>query len=238
MLAAICDDEESGRILVGEFLTQKMKKRGEPLDIYYFDCGEDLVEQYEEGDRCFDIIFLDIYMKFMNGVETAHQIRKYDRAAALIFLTASRDHAMDGYDVWASGYLLKPVDADKLEEVFRHFMEERYPRIRQSLLVIGKNSGKRIAYDDILYIESRRMNLRIVCSHGVEHTIRKKLSEVQEELPSARFLRCNRSFIVNMDYIADADGDFTMENGDCIPIKVREKKQIRKQYLDYMVENG
>ena len=238
MLAAVCDDEESARVLVGDFLIQKMKKREEPLEVCYFDCGEDLVEQYEEGNRRFDIIFLDVYMKFMDGVETARQIREYDRSVALIFMTFSRDHAMDGYDVWASGYLLKPVDADKLGEVFRHFMEERYPRIRQSLLVIGKNSGKRIAYDDILYIESRRMNLRIVCSHGVEHTIRKKLGEVQEELPADRFLRCNRSFIVNMDYIADADGDFTMENGDRIPIKGREKKQIRKQYLDYMVENG
>lgn len=238
MLAAICDDDEADRALVGDFLIQKMKKRGEDLEISYFDCGEDLVEQYEEGDCRYDLIFLDICMKFMNGVETARQIRKYDRKTALIFVTASRDYAMDGYAVWVSGYLLKPVAQDKLEDVFLRFMEERYPRIRQSLLVMSKNAGKRIAYDDILYIESRRMELRIVCRGGKEHIIRKKLDEVQEELPSARFLRCNRSFIVNMDYITGADGDFIMENGDCIPIKVREKKQIRKRYFDYVMENG
>ena len=97
--------------------------------------------------------------------------------------------------------------------------DRHYPKVRQSLLMISGSSGRRIAYDDILYIESRRMNLRVVCSKGVEHTIRKKLDDVQEELPENRFLRCNQSFIVNMDYIRDADNNFTMCNGDIIPIK-------------------
>ena len=104
--------------------------------------------------------------------------------------------------------------------------------------MISGSSGRRIAYDDILYIESRRMNLRVVCSKGVEHTIRKKLDDVQEELPENRFLRCNQSFIVNMDYIRDADNNFTMRNGDIIPIKVREKKKIRKRYFDYLLNSG
>ena len=103
--------------------------------------------------------------------------------------------------------------------------------------MVNGSAGRRIAYDDIMYIESRRMNVRIVCCHGTEHSIRKKLDEVQEELSGCRFLRCNRSYIVNMDYITDADEDFTMENGDRIPIKVREKKQIRKRYFDYMMKN-
>lgn len=236
MLVAICDDDVTDRVKVGQLLTQKMKKRGEPLDITYFDCGEDLVEQYERRERSYDMIFLDIYMKFMNGLETARQIRRCDQRVALIFLTASREFAIDGYSVSACDYLLKPIRQEKLEAAVNRFFAEKYPRIRQSLLVVSGSAGRRIAYDDIMYIESRRMNLRIVCSHGAEHSIRKKLDEVQEELSGSRFLRCNRSYIVNMDYIADADEDFTMENGDRIPIKVREKKQIRKRYFNYMME--
>ena len=237
MQVAICDDNVSDRVKVRELLAQKMSKRGESLEITYFDCGEDLVDQYESGTGSYDLIFLDIYMKFMNGMEAARQIRRWDQRVALIFLTASREFAVDGYSVAASGYLIKPIEQEKLEAAVNRFFSERYPRIRQSILVVNGSSGRRIAYDDIMYIESRRMNVRIVCSHGAEHSIRKKLDEVQEALSGCRFLRCNRSYIVNMDYITDADEDFTMENGDRIPIKVREKKQIRKRYFDYIMKN-
>ena len=226
MQVAICDDDVTDRVKVGELLAQKMRKRGESLEITYFDCGEDLVDQFESGEGRYDLIFLDIYMKFMNGMEAARQIRRWDR-----------EFAVEGYSVGASGYLLKPVEQETFEEALNRFFAERYPRLRRSLLVVNGSAGRRIAYDDIMYIESRRMNVRIVCCHGTEHSIRKKLDEVQEELSGCRFLRCNRSYIVNMDYITDADEDFTMENGDRIPIKVREKKQIRKRYFDYMMKN-
>ena len=104
--------------------------------------------------------------------------------------------------------------------------------------MVGGTSGRRIAYDDILYVESQRMNLRIVCSGGEVHRIRKKLDEVQAELTQSRFLRCNQSYIVNMDYITSADTNFTMENGDKIPIKVRERKKIREQYFSYLLKLG
>lgn len=238
MLAAICDDDNTDRILVGKILQEKMKNRREPLTIEYFECGEDLVEKYESGKQKYDLLILDIYMKYMDGMDAAKRIRRYDRNAAIIFLTTTPDYAVESYEVRATDYLLKPVSEGRMGEALNHFLEEHYPKVRQSLLMISGSSGRRIAYDDILYIESRRMNLRVVCSKGVEHTIRKKLDDVQEELPENRFLRCNQSFIVNMDYIRDADNNFTMCNGDIIPIKVREKKKIRNRYFDYLLNSG
>ena len=238
MLAAICDDDKTDRILVGKILQEKMKNRREPLTIEYFECGEDLVEKYESGKQKYDLLILDIYMKYMDGMDAAKRIRRYDRNAAIIFLTTTPDYAVESYEVRATDYLLKPVSEGRMGEALNHFLEEHYPKVRQSLLMISGSSGRRIAYDDILYIESRRMNLRVVCSKGVEHTIRKKLDDVQAELPEIRFLRCNQSFIVNMDYIRDADNNFTMCNGDIIPIKVREKKKIRKRYFDYLLNSG
>ena len=187
MQVAICDDDVTDRVKVGELLAQKMRKRGESLEITYFDCGEDLVDQFESGEGRYDLIFLDIYMKFMNGMEAARQIRRWDQRVALIFLTASREFAVEGYSVGASGYLLKPVEQETFEEALNRFFAERYPRLRRSLLVVNGSAGRRIAYDDIMYIESRRMNVRIVCCHGTEHSIRKKLDEVQEELSGCRF---------------------------------------------------
>ena len=173
MLAAICDDDKTDRILVGKILQEKMKNRREPLTIEYFECGEDLVEKYESGKQKYDLLILDIYMKYMDGMDAAKRIRRYDRNAAIIFLTTTPDYAVESYEVRATDYLLKPVSEGRMVEALNHFLEEHYPKVRQSLLMISGSSGRRIAYDDILYIESRRMNLRVVCSKGVEHTIRK-----------------------------------------------------------------
>lgn len=238
MVVAICDDDEIDRQKTCELISQKINKRGELLELVCFDCGEDLLEQYENGYRGYDLIFMDIYMRNPNGMEVVRQIRAYDRKVAVVFLTSSQDYAVESYDVRALAYLLKPVEPKRMEDALNRFLEERYPRHKQSLLMISGNSGRRIAYDDILYIESRRMNLRIVCSGGAEYSIRKKLDDVQVELPETRFLRCNQSFLVNMDYITDAGVDFTMENGDKIPIKVRERKRIRERYFAYVLEHG
>ena len=240
MLIAICDDEKSEREQVGGILVQKMKKRGEPLQIAYFEQGEDLIEQYESEDQYpgYDLIFMDIYLQRLSGMEIIRRLRKHDRNVAVIFMSSSPDYAIESYDVWADGYLLKPIVRDKVENVLNRFMEYRYPKNKKSLLMVNGSSSRRISYDDIMYIESRRMNLRIVCAKGVEHTIRKKLDEVQAELTQPRFLKCNQSYIVNMDYITRADTDFTMENGDRIPIKVRERKRIREKYFANVLERG
>lgn len=238
MRVAICDDEGTDRVLVCHLLQERMKKRQETLEIVSFDSGEDLAEQYENGSAQYDLIFMDIFMKYRNGIETMKRIRCYDKKVGVIFVTASPDYAIESYEVRAHGYLLKPVVLENLEMALNRFMEDRYPRVRQSLLMINGSSGKRIAYDDIIYIESRRMNLRVVCRDEAEYSIRRKLDDVQKELPESRFLRCNQSFIVNMDYVKEAGTDFAMENGDRIPIKVREKKKIRDQYFAYIRKQG
>ena len=216
MLVAICDDERTDRERIGGILG-------------------DLIEQYENRFPGYDLIFMDIYLKRINGMETIRKLRDYDRNVTVIFISSSPDHAIESYDVGAGRYLLKPIAGDKVDIVLNRFMESRYPKIKKSLLMVNGSSSRRIAYDDILYIESQRMNLRIVCNNGVEHTIRKKLDEVQTELTQPRFLRCNQSYIVNMDYIIRADKDFTMDNGDRIPIKVRDRKRIRDQYFAYVL---
>ena len=239
MLVAICDDEKAECEKVTGILAQKMRKRREPLQIVCFQQGEDLIEQYEDGRKPgYDLIFMDIFLQKENGMEIVRRLRGYDRDVSVVFLTSSPDYAVESYEVWADGYLLKPVSQDKLENLLNRFMEKRYPRLKRSLLMVGGTSGRRIAYDDILYVESQRMNLRIVCSGGEVHRIRKKLDEVQAELTQSRFLRCNQSYIVNMDYITSADTNFTMENGDKIPIKVRERKKIREQYFSYLLKLG
>lgn len=161
-------------------LAQKMRKRREPLQIVCFQQGEDLIEPYEDGRKPGnDLIFMDIFLQKENGMEIVRRLRGYDRDVSVVFLTSSPDYAVESYEVWADGYLLKPVSQDKLENLLNRFMEKRYPRLKRSLLMVGGTSGRRIAYDDILYVESQRMNLRIVCSGGEVHRIRKKLDEVR-----------------------------------------------------------
>ena len=152
MLIAICDDEKSEREQVGGILVQKMKKRGEPLQIAYFEQGEDLIEQYESEDQYpgYDLIFMDIYLQRLSGMEIIRRLRKHDRNVAVIFMSSSPDYAIESYDVWADGYLLKPIVRDKVENVLNRFMEYRYPKNKKSLLMVNGSSSRRISYDDIM----------------------------------------------------------------------------------------
>ena len=106
MLAAICDDDNTDRILVGKILQEKMKNRREPLTIEYFECGEDLVEKNESGKQKYDLLILDIYMKYMDGMDAAKRIRRYDRNAAIIFLTTTPDYAVACSEFRATAYVV------------------------------------------------------------------------------------------------------------------------------------
>ncbi|WP_320956647.1 response regulator, partial [Enterocloster asparagiformis] len=118
MLVAICDDEKAECEKVSGILAQKMRKRREPLQIVCFQQGEDLIEQYEDGRKPgYDLIFMDIFLQKENGMEIVRRLRGYDRNVSVVFLTGSPDYAVESYEVWADGYLLKPVSQDKLENL-------------------------------------------------------------------------------------------------------------------------
>lgn len=226
---AICDDLIEER----EQFTQIVQSIGiDPLSIQCFESGESLFFEYNRGEANFDLIFLDIYMDGMNGMEIAIKLREQGYKGAITFLTTSKDFAIESYEVEAIGYLIKPLTKEQVEKIFIKFLK---PKFRPSIcLLVGRE--KRYFYlDDIAYLESRNHDILVNLISGEVLRTRGKLADVETKLDDPRFLSCHKSFLVNMQLICDVKEGFILKNGADVPIKIRGRNRITEMYYSYYV---
>ena len=152
----ICDDVEIERLLLKEILSQYFEEINEEISIIEYDSGETLAADVEEGYVDMELLFLDIYMKKLNGMETARKLRQLQCRVPIIFLTASPDYAIESYEVQASGYLLKPFSEEKLMKILNMILKTDMKR----RVAIKSRRQYRYPYtDDIVYIESNKHNV-------------------------------------------------------------------------------
>lgn len=230
----ICDDVEIERLLLKEILCQYFEEINEEVSIIEYASGETLVADVEEGYLDMELLFLDIYMKKLNGMETARKLRQLQCKVPLIFLTASPDYAIESYEVQASGYLLKPFSEEKLMKLLNMILKTDMKR----RVAIKSRRQYRYPYtDDIMYIESNKHNVILHLADGSEIVTVDKLVEIEKRINEKRFLHCHQSYLVNMDYVGDVQDDFVMKDGTIVPIRVRGRKDMLDVYYNYFVNH-
>lgn len=229
---AVCDDNERDSANLHLALTNQLSSLGQAAEIALYPCGEALLAAIEEDGRSFDLIFLDIYMAGLTGMEAAHRLRKLGRKTPLIFLTSSPDFAVEGYEVAAAGYLLKPLVEEKLAPLLSRLLTPVTP----PRLALKHGGGYRYYdYDEICYVESRSHALHLHLSHGVTVQTAGRLDMLEGRLHDKRFLRCHQSYLVNMDYVYKVGDDFLLRNGAVVPIRVRSRKAMTDAYYSFFV---
>mgnify|MGYP000507717390 FL=1 len=230
----VCDDVEIERLLLKEILCQYFEEINEEVSIVEYDSGETLIADVEEGYVAMDLLFLDIYMKKLNGMETARKLRQIQCKVPIIFLTASPDYAIESYEVRASGYLLKPFSEEELMKLLNMVLKTD---MKRRVAIKNRRQYRYPCTDDIMYIDSDKHNVTLHLSDGSEIITVDKLGEIEKRINEKRFLRCHQSYLVNMDYIKDVEDDFIMEDGTLVPIRVRGRKEILDTYYDYFVNH-
>lgn len=194
--------------------------------------GKELIYDIQDG-KDFDLIFLDIYMQGDLGINVAKKLRnKLNYKGQIVFLTGTANFAVESYDVEAAGYLIKPLIPEKLKRVMNRIIKNYsvgFYRIQLRTKIVT------VKFDDILYIESSNSKC-ILHSHNKNevYNIYKKLTEIESELDDKRFLRCHQSYLVNMDYIKNADKQFELINGDVVCIRQRNLKSIKQEFINYV----
>ena len=227
---AICDDNQSDRNTVAFLLRQYMSQKSVVYQIDPFPCAQDLIAEIEGGSH-YDIVFLDIYMDGSLGIDAAAILRQMNYGGRIIFQTASRDFAVAGYEVEASGYLLKPLNHEKLFALMDRILcksdIDSY-RVQRRCHILN------IPYNDILYVESSNSKCILHTVSSKEYNVYKKLDDIQQELNDSRFLRTHRSFLVNMNHIRRVSTNyFMLFSGEGIPIRQRESRKIHMEYDRY-----
>ena len=229
MRIAVCDDNQIDRDIIKDFLHTYMTEKSIPNTITEYENGMNLIYDIEEG-RYYDMVFLDIFMDQILGMDIARKLRNVGYTGNIVFLTSTAEFAVDSYEVEASGYLLKPHDYEKLCGLLNRIIDRTNIGHFQ---VSVRNTIYSIPFGEIVYVESRNNICILHRSDGSEYTIYKKLSEVELQLNESRFLRCHQSYLVNMSYISKADSQFELTTGDVVLIRQRRQKEIRRIYQEF-----
>lgn len=229
MRIAVCDDNQIDRDIIKDFLHTYMTEKSIPNTITEYENGMNLIYDIEEG-RYYDMVFLDIFMDQILGMDIARKLRNVGYTGNIVFLTSTAEFAVDSYEVEASGYLLKPHDYEKLCGLLNRIIDRTNIGHFQ---VSVRNTIYSIPFGEIVYVESRNNVCILHRSDGSEYTIYKKLSEVELQLNESRFLRCHQSYLVNMSYISKADSQFELTTGDVVLIRQRSQKEIRRIYQEF-----
>jgi DNA-binding LytR/AlgR family response regulator len=230
MKIAICDDQkEFCKVLKAE--VEKFYAPNE-VEIEIFLSGEQFLEKYKSSPQVYEIIFMDIEMSGMDGLETAKAVHAINENVPIIFLTSHTELAMEGYEVSAFRFLSKPIEYNKLVKSLKDI--EKLRHLEDRIQVYDGKTEHIIGCNSIEYIQSENVYSSIVTDSGI-YLIRKKLSDFEKELPSQSFYRPHRSYIVNMGKVCTFDGKkITMQNGAEIPIsrgKTLEFKTAMMQYI-------
>ena len=231
MVIAVCENDAADSAAICEILNRYMEQNGYAGEVRTFESGEDLLSAFSLG--AFDVIFLDIYMGGISGIETAKRIRRIDPTCALIFITSSPDHALEGFSVRASAYAVKPIREKDLQtalfqcrEIFlrnARYMEIRADRVDMRLPLIK-----------IVYIEMFDKSALFHTTNGVYKT-RMTMDEIERYLGGKPFYRCHQSYIVNMNHIEQVEGqDILMKDGSSIPVRQRGREEIRTDIAHFL----
>ncbi len=230
MNIAVVDDEK----VIMEQISGLVRKQMPDCYLESYATGEGLLEAVKR----FDIVFLDIQMDGMDGIETARSLRKKQDDIVLIFVTGNREYLFDALDLYAFHYLLKPVDENKFREVLERAAGEVEKKKEKRGLFIKKRNLM-LDQADILYIESRAKKVEIH-TDGSKDII--EIYATMEELEGQLgedFYRCHRAYIVNMAHITEYDNDsITITNGDKIYLTKKKYGDFVKTYMWYLQNGG
>lgn len=233
---AICDDMEEELEIISSYVSKNLKELNISFKISSFNEGQDLIDHMRSFNEVEDIVFLDIYMKFSNGIDIAKKIREFDKECKIIFITSSKDYAIDSYDVGALYYILKPIDEKKFSNAIKIAIDALNKENKQ-IVIKNRKGTYRISYKDILYAESKARIVNIYLKYGGVISFYSKLDDFIQDLKDERFLKCHKSFLVNMDYILKIENaDIFIEENKTIPISTANISAIKEKYYDYLLK--
>jgi DNA-binding LytR/AlgR family response regulator len=212
----------------------RIRNIGLPCDIDVFASAEELLLSPE----AYDLFLLDIYLGHgMSGIELARRIRQQSDTSEIVFITVSDAHALEGFEVNALQYLLKPVATAALNAMLERYIAIRDRRNLNYCTVVVEKKDVKIYHSEIYYVESFDKYCAIHTANGVIDAYA-SLSGLLGKLPTPPFLRCHRSFVVNMNHVGAVERDFVMKDGQIVYIRKSNHTQIKRRYMDYLTETA
>lgn len=230
---ALCDDEDAVCRQLSDYLEQFSAQRGEALEVAVFHSAEALLASPEE----YSVLLLDIQMDGMSGMNAARELRRRGSGAVIFFITSMAQYAIEGYEVHAFSFLVKPL---------------RYPvfaqRMEDALCSLRRRAGQQLCFrtaeglvqvntNEVCYIESFRHQIRFSCTRFTFTEGERSLSVLARELEPCGFFRVHKSYLVNMGNIRlIGESEISMANGEAVPLSRHRRREFLSAYAAYRKE--
>lgn len=234
---AICDGNKEELKATTYYVSKSLENLNITFEIMSFNDEYDLIDIINSSKKLYDIIILDIYMKVSNGIDIAKRIREFDKECKIIFITSSKDHAIHSYDVDAFYYILKPINEEKLITILKKAIDSLDKENKQ-IIIKNKKGNYRIFYKDILYAESNARVVDIYLKSGEVISFYSKLEDFIEKLQDERFIKCHKSYVVNIDHVLKIENNYIfIDNDKTLPISSANIVIIKEKYFNHLLMN-
>ena len=219
MKIAIVDDEKKATDLIKKYIDQFTLEYHFEIQVSVFHNPQDFLENYTKD---YDLVFLDVEMPGLNGIETAKELRRVDGNVVIMFITNMAQYALHGYEVEAIDYVIKPLGYQEFALKMKKAMRYMGRHEKKQMMLQTTDGIQPVAIEDILYVEVIRHYLQYHTT-GQVYEVRGAMKEAEEELERYHFVRCNQSYLVNLAKVACIHGNTVTVGSDQLPIS-RNKK--------------
>lgn len=233
---AVVEDDEIQQKNTIALLEKYAKEHGYVFSFSVFDNAFLFLQDFKKG--LFDIVFMDINMPGINGLDASKEMRQIDDAISLIFVTDFAQFAIRGYEVDAYDFMVKPVNLEHLTLKLDRLIPNLEKRKKEKKLKIKTGGGiLAVNIDDIVFIEVKSHDTIIHMQDG-EHRVSIPFSQLEETLPSEQFYRSNHCYIVNLKFVTSVDKfEVRMATGEALQISHPKKKGLLMSLMNYLGES-
>ncbi len=230
MKIGIVDDDEKCREQLQGYIARYARESGENIETLVSSDGIHFVSDYG-GDG--DVVFLDVEMPLMDGITTAKRIREFDDTVSIVFLTNYSQYAINGYEVNAIDYVIKPMSYAVFCQKLKKALSFCARREHGEIVVHNETSVVRLPFQEILYVESER---NYVVYHTEKETYRERstMRAAQEKFGHSCFAMCNAGMLINLSHVRKVvDNELFIDN-QIMQISRGRKKEFMDKYIDYL----
>ena len=229
MKIAVVDDNPNDANHLLEALSSYEKWEDGKPEIEVFPRGIKFLDQFKQ---LFDVVFMDIDMPVMDGLEVSKKLRELDNDIQIVFVTNYASLAINGYEVAASDFLVKPVTKDGVYRCLDKIQAKVQDKKKGKRIIVKVKHGyQAVNVAEIFYIEVMKHDVTFHCKDG-DFTIRGSLKELEAELSPMDFAECSNCYLVNLRYVDSLSGDTCLVKGVELPISKTRKKDFTSKFLD------